>query len=441
MVIMTATKPYRVVELFSGIGAQRMALDRARIPYEVVGICDIDPFANLSYEAIHGKTPMLGEFKDSKGRTCGDVTKIKHLPKNVDILTYSFPCTDLSVANTRGKGFKGEHSGLLWAVKDILDQAQKDNNLPRYLIMENVPQVFSEANRRDGNRWLRYLDSLGYTSKSGCLNAKDFRHTGQNRNRAFMISHLGDDCPDLPIGTGGDYVLADLLDDKVDSKYYLTKSRVAGAKKSSRKEAKRGNGVKFEPLDPHKSVARTVTTNEGHVKTSSYVDTTRCHHVGNVGGMSSYESTRRVYSKNGLCPTITTNSGGGNEAKVLEGRSTIRRLTPRETWRAQSFSRKKRDGTWDDSAFEKAQAAVVAKSKDGADITMSDRQLYAQSGNSINVNVMKEIFRKIDKFDDKGKIKKPKKSVAKTKPSAKMTKTKTPNPIKPKKSTKNVETD
>ena len=77
----------------------------------------------------------------------------------------------------------------------------------------------------------------------------------------------------------------------------------------------------------------------------------------------------------------------------------------------------------------------------GADITMSDRQLYAQSGNSINVNVMKEIFRKIDKFDDKGKIKKPKKSVAKTKPSAKMTKTKTPNPIKPKKSTKNVETD
>ncbi len=417
-------RPYRVVELFSGIGAQRMALERANIAYEIVGICDIDPYANIAYEAIHGETPMLGAFEDSKGRLWGDVTKIKHLPRNVDILTYSFPCTDLSVANTNGKGFNGERSGLIWAVKDILEQAKKDDNLPRYLIMENVPTVFSDENHKDWQRWMRYLDSLGYTSKSGCLNAKDFKNTGQNRNRAFMISHLGDDCPDLPVPTGGNYVMADFLERKVDKKYYLTKSRVEGAKKSSKKEKSKGNGFTFQPLDPKKSVAHAVTTREGAVKTSNYVDTSKCKQVGNVKEMK-FESTRRVYSKKGLCPTICTSSGGNNEVKMLEGKSTIRKITPREAWRAQSFGRKKKDGTWDDSAFEKAQKAVVSVSKDGKKTTMSDAQLYKQSGNSINVNVMKEIVKEIDAFENK-----PKKKAAKSankKKAAKTTGKKTSN--------------
>jgi len=403
-------KPFRVVELFSGIGAQRMALDRAHIPYEIVGICDIDPYANISYEAIHGKTPMLGEFTDKQGRRCGDVTKIKHLPKNVDIMTYSFPCTDLSIAHVGGKGLKGEHSGLLWAVRDILVQAQKDNNLPRYLIMENVPQVFSPKNKKDWDAWMRFLEALGYTSKSGTLNAKDF-DTGQNRNRAFMISHLGADCPDLPVGTGCNTVMADFLEDEVDDKYYLTKKRVAGAMKSSQKEAGRGNGFAFKPLDPKEDVAHAVTTHEGSRKTSNFIDTCRCKQVGTVDGLKGRDSIKRVYGKNGLCPTVTTSQGGNRQPKVLEGKSTIRKLTPKETWRAQGFSRKKKDGTWDDRAFDKASKAVVEKSKTGRTRTMSDAQLYKQSGNSIAVPVMKSVLKSVDDFDASPRAKSKQKKV------------------------------
>ncbi len=382
-------RPYRVVELFSGIGAQHMALERAGLPYEIVGICDIDPYAVQAYEAIHGPAPMLGETKDKNGRRIGDVTRIQHLPKDVDILTYSFPCTDLSQAHLHGKGLKGEHSGLIWAVGDILKQAEIDGRLPRYLIMENVPQVFSKKNRADWDAWMGFLSTLGYTSQSGLLNAKDFPGTGQNRNRAFMISHLGDSCPPLPIAPGGDTVLADVLEENVDERYYLNKSRVKGMEKSTSKEKNRGNGFKFKPLEPGSSVSHAITTREGQRKTSNFVrDPTRCQQAGTVEGMRGYESIKRVYSTQGVSPTIVAKKGGNTEAKILEGKSDIRKLTPKETFRLQSFGRRKKNGEWDDSAYEKAAA-----------IGLADGRLYGMAGNSINVNVFQSVVEEIDRFD------------------------------------------
>lgn len=298
-------------------------------------------------------------------------------------------CTDLSQAHLGGKGLKGEHSGLIWAVGDILRQAEEDGRLPRYLIMENVPQVFSKKNRKDWDAWMDFLASLGYTSRSGLLNAKDFPGTGQNRNRAFMISHLGSDCPPLPIAPGGDTVLADVLEEDVDPKYYLNKSRVEGLKKSTAKEKGRGNGFKFKPLDPETSVSHAITMREGQRKTSNFVrDPTRCQQAGTVEGMSGYDSLKRVYSPQGVSPTIVAKKGGNTEAKILEGKSDIRKLTPRETFRLQSFGRRKKNGEWDDSAYEKAAATGL-----------SDGRLYGMAGNSINVNVFTPILENIDRFD------------------------------------------
>ena len=78
----------KVITLFSGIGSQEMALRNLGIDYEVIGISEIDKFAIKSYEAIHGKVHNFG-----------DISKIEELPY-CDLLTYSFPCTDLSVAFT-----------------------------------------------------------------------------------------------------------------------------------------------------------------------------------------------------------------------------------------------------------------------------------------------------------------------------------------------------
>lgn len=109
----TAENPLRVVELFAGIGAQRMALRNLGIPHEVVAMAEIDRHAIASYLAIHGDTPNLG-----------DVREIESLP-DCDLLTYSFPCQDLSVAGLQ-KGMdegSGTRSSCLWEVGRLIRTA------------------------------------------------------------------------------------------------------------------------------------------------------------------------------------------------------------------------------------------------------------------------------------------------------------------------------
>ena len=97
-----------VIELFSGIGAQRKALENANIDHNVVAISEIDKYALKVYESLYGKTNNLG-----------DITKIEKLSK-ADLWTYSFPCTDISLSG-RLKGLEkgsGTNSSLLWRFKD-----------------------------------------------------------------------------------------------------------------------------------------------------------------------------------------------------------------------------------------------------------------------------------------------------------------------------------
>ena len=92
MKVPTPEDPLRVVELFSGIGSQAMALKLLGIPYEVVGTSEIDVRAMQSYEAIHGPVNQLG-----------DITKLEALP-DCDLVTYSFPCLtgDTPVLTSKG---------------------------------------------------------------------------------------------------------------------------------------------------------------------------------------------------------------------------------------------------------------------------------------------------------------------------------------------------
>ncbi len=101
-----------MVELFAGIGAQAMALEELGIEFTST-VCEIDKAAYRSYCAIHGDTPNLG-----------DITKVEHLP-DCDLLTYSYPCQDLSVAG-RQRGMvegSGTRSSLLWEVGRLLTDA------------------------------------------------------------------------------------------------------------------------------------------------------------------------------------------------------------------------------------------------------------------------------------------------------------------------------
>lgn len=209
------SKPIRLIELFAGIGAQAKALENLGVPFEHYRICEFDKYAVASYNAIHRTS-----FETS------DITKIHasdlavvDTDKYEYIMTYSFPCQDLSNAGKQrgmAKG-TGTRSGLLWEVERLLNEMDE---LPQILVMENVPAVVGEKNKADFMEWVRFLQSKGYTCKWDILNAKDYG-IPQNRERCFMVSYLGDYLYEFPQGFPLKLRLRDVLEDEVDEKYYI----------------------------------------------------------------------------------------------------------------------------------------------------------------------------------------------------------------------------
>lgn len=169
----------RVIELFAGIGSQHQALKNLGIPHEVVAISEIDKWAIIGYEAIHGPVNNLG-----------DIRKIEHLPE-CDLITYSFPCQDLSVAGNK-KGMtegSGTRSSLLWEVGRLLEDMRERNVLPEVLLMENVDAILNKVNMANFQKWIMTLNEMGYVSSYAVMNAKDYG-IPQNRKRCFMVSTL-----------------------------------------------------------------------------------------------------------------------------------------------------------------------------------------------------------------------------------------------------------
>ena len=197
----------RVFEAFAGYGSQSIALRNLGIEHEVVAISEIDKYAIQAYEAIHGPTNNLG-----------DISKIdpKDIPQH-DLFTYSFPCQDLSVAGKQAGLGEGTRSGLLYECEKIIEHCR-----PKYLLLENVKNLVGKKFKPQFDEWLEYLEGLGYTNYWKVLNAKDYG-VPQNRERVFVVSILGEHKPykfadKIPL----DKCIADILEDEVDEKYYLS---------------------------------------------------------------------------------------------------------------------------------------------------------------------------------------------------------------------------
>ena len=268
------TKPIRLIELFAGIGSQFKALKVLTQNVESYKICEWAYNSYCSYNAIHIK-----DYKDySNGLTKEQlIEKVKGTSLNYNepltdkqlaskplewlknaynnivathnlvnimeihgkdleivatdkyeyIMTYSFPCQDLSLAGKRlGMGVSqskgGTRSGLLWEVERILDELE---NKPQILLMENVPEVIGEKNIEDFHKWENKLEELGYKNYVEILNAKDYG-IPQNRKRCFMVSVLGEYAYNFAIKFKREYRLKDLLEKTVDKKYYLTDKHI-----------------------------------------------------------------------------------------------------------------------------------------------------------------------------------------------------------------------
>lgn len=321
----------RVFEAFAGYGSQRMALRNLGIPFEVVGISEIVEDVLLSYAAIHtdfsnrmqkiddvilpARDAMIAElekinipldYKTFENRAkklndCklkalflankliknyGDITRINpaDLP-DFDLFTYSFPCQDISVAGhqnglTEGAGTR---SSLLWECCKIIEFKR-----PKYLMMENVKNLVGTNHVHNFNKFIKYLEGLGYRNYWAVLNARDYG-IPQNRERVFCISSLDTDFQfKFPAPVKLQCNLYDMLEPDVSDDFYL-----------------RNNAVLDEPINQHVSYC---------------IDS-------NYWKGSTLDSFIQKHRRQLVTDKTDT-----------DGKYRVRRLTPRETWRLMGCS-------------------------------------------------------------------------------------------------------
>ncbi len=210
----TNDNPLKVVTLCSGYDSQLMAIRNLGIPYECIGWSEIDKYAIRAHDAV---------FPEIADRNLGDMTKIDWSKvEDFDLLFYSTPCTDFSNAGKQAGGEEGSgtRSSILWWTRYAILEKK-----PKYLIMENVKALVSGKFITLFRKWLDELTSYGYTNFCQVLNAKDYS-IPQNRERIFVVSILGDAWFSFPQPQELKLRLKDMLEDKVDEKYYLPQDKV-----------------------------------------------------------------------------------------------------------------------------------------------------------------------------------------------------------------------
>ncbi|NQH17944.1 DNA cytosine methyltransferase [Streptococcus suis] len=342
----------KFLDLFAGIGGFRLGMERAG--HECVGFCEIDQFARKSYKAIHD-TEGEFEFHDITRVTDESVREIGR----VDVICGGFPCQAFSIAGKRA-GFEDTRGTLFFEIARFASILR-----PKYLFLENVTGLLNHDNGNTFETILGALDELGYDAEWQVFNSKNFG-VPQNRERVFIIGHLR--------GAGGRAFFPFERGDKEigslqgQSTNTIT-ARYGEAQGSGSyiiegqqpKIIQRGHG--YNQGGEH-DIAPTLTSNSwqenNHVKVYDFYNRKTKDEVG----------------------TLTASGHQGNTKAgtfgILDG-IRIRKLTPRECWRLQGFP---------DWAFDRAQAVN------------SNSQLYKQAGNSVTVNVIEAIARRLEETNE-----------------------------------------
>lgn len=373
----------KFIDLFAGIGGFRFGMESAG--HECVAFCEIDKFARASYKAIHNTEGEI-ELHDITTVTDDEIRNIGH----VDAICGGFPCQAFSIAGHR-RGFEDTRGTLFFEIARFASILK-----PKYLFLENVKGLLNHDKGNTFEVILSALDELGYDVEWQVLNSKDFG-VPQNRERVFIIGHLRGERGRKVFPIGGNGATIDCEQPKIN--------KVGNIRKKGKSQS--DDVVSVDSLAP--TLCSTTTQK----------DSLKIFLAGNLPG--SHEQNGRVYDPNGISPTLNTMQGGDRQPKIRVREATkqgyaeasvgdsvnlshpnpktrrgrvgegvantivtgdsqgvvtpnfrIRKLTPRECWRLQGFP---------DWAFDKAQEVN------------SNSQLYKQAGNSVTVNVIKEIAR------------------------------------------------
>ena len=371
--------------MFAGIGGFRAGLARAG-GFQCVGHCEIDKYTDASYRAIHDIREEERYYPDAREIDPGD------LP-DFDLLCGGFPCQAFSLAGRR-KGFDDARGTLFFEIARLAEARR-----PAYLLLENVPGLLNHDSGRTFAAILATLSDLGYCVEWSVLNSKHFG-VPQSRKRVFLICYLDPRCAGkiLPVPGGHGKALVQLLGGSQGYRVYdpegVACTQTAGGG---------GQGVKtglylipppnrnFVDLcagEPRRTeTARCLTARYGQTTLST-------HRAERSGVLLIREPTKQGYKKATVgdsvdlgYPNSETRGGRVNRMAhdaasiqgIVERGGRIRRLMPRECLRLQGFE-------------EEQIGKILAIN--------SDAQAYKQAGNSVTVNVIEAIGRRLRAVDE-----------------------------------------
>lgn len=296
----------RLLSLFTGIGAFEKALKMLNIPYELVGFSEIDKFAVKSYCAIHNV---------DENKNLGDVKNIKtENLKEVDFMTWGFPCQDISIAgNLKGIEEGKTRSGLYFEGYRILKDV-----MPKVSIIENVKNLTSKRFREKFVKILKDIEDAGYNNYWRILNAKDYG-VPQNRERVFVVSIRKDidKCSfNFPDKQFLKIRLKDLLEDNVDEKYYLSEKAIGRLIRHS-------NKIITKKENPNVSSCLLAGYFKMGARDEQYIQDDKVRRI--AGVFDSEEKQHQagsIYDEKGLAPTLTSASGGNIQPHILVNEGT-----------------------------------------------------------------------------------------------------------------------
>lgn len=404
----------KVLEAFSGIGAQAKALERLDIDYDIIATADWDVNAIMAYDLIHNGeqdlTPYLEMSKkelvtilsqytlspDGKtpykegtlGRTNIEVLRrllcainrtnnlvsitdmtAADIPEDLDLLTYSFPCQDLSIAGVWHGNMSGidrdanNRSGMLWEVERILKECvARQQRLPRFLLMENVSNIMAPRHMGNFQEWIDYLKNIGYYSKIYRLNASKFG-IPQIRERVFMLSiFVGENSSKKQL-LDKYFKEHDLESDAYTDSLPITRKNVQDVVKTDYERVDYRTEAQLSQLHDTPSRQKIIEENDKILQNGRYID---------------------------VLKTITTkqdrnpNSGVVEYINPCDGKANWRYLTARECFLAMGFDER-------DYEILMKNNIDVAKNRK----LFSESKLIKMAGNSIVVNVLEAIFTQV----------------------------------------------
>lgn len=407
----------KVFETFSGIGSQAKALEKQGISHTVVNTVDWDINAIYAYDIIHngpqnleflegyskdelfdilvrytlsadGKKPMSNDSirrlpLETMKRVYAAIIRTKnlvniqdvtaeHLPVDLDLLTYSFPCQDLSISGF-WHGNKGgiernsnNRSSMLWEIERILfDIRDSDKPLPKFLLMENVTAIKSPRHIDHFNEWQSILTEMGYYNQVYDLNANDFG-VPQRRKRTFMLSVF--------VGPG------ETRNRSIVQEFFKDNN----LETQSKLNPKVSDVSEFLRMDySDKTIlAEVLSSIPNHTKSREriHIDNPLIY---NLKEKSLIESVRTITTKQDRHPNsgVIEHSLLDNKSLKLKGKSPFRYLTPRECFLLMGFEEKDYVSLSENNFKARKNGKFLTRDK-----------LNKMAGNSIVVDVLESIF-------------------------------------------------